>query len=443
MSILSRERNAEFGVFGGCLRISVTDMAALKVRIRGRHRPPPPDLFYQKLPPEGIALLATTPEFAVSMPGNNSWFGVWPFTASPPEFTTGIVVVYQLQPDCRYVAVAVRDGGNEYTLEEFIKIARRRARDIFGNIEKIPGRYIYAAPEKEEWGNILRDDGYVALNPDTFTMFQSAHVSPHCEATRYGHFVRIRAPFYSGDKIPERTPLPVFSRVEVLREDDTESRWLNFEEYQRERAALAVIPDAIADCFGEWLLRLTKESGFDKWRFRPGMAFGDRTEWWGPRGRRRTVHEGLDFVEGFSGGEARLVPEGVPARAIASGEVVVTLDDYMGKTVVVRHPSLTQPDGNVFHTLVSHIQTEGTMPPFVNKGEILGRIGKRAGIRIRPHLHLTGAWFPADFPFAEAGINTIMHPGFTPAILANLNNLVETSPLCVISPDDREFLIDD
>ena len=115
----------------------------------------------------------------------------------------------------------------------------------------------------------------------------------------------------------------------------------------------------------------------------------------------------------------------------------------MGKTVVVRHPSLVLPCGRVFHTIMSHIRTEGTLPSFVKKGEILGKVGRRAGIRIRPHLHLTGAWFPAVFPFAEAGINTIMHPGFTTAILADLNSLVETSSLCVMSPDDREFLTDD
>jgi hypothetical protein len=92
---------------------------------------------------------------------------------------------------------------------------------------------------------------------------------------------------------------------------------------------------------------------------------------------------------------------------------------------------------------MSHIRTEGTLPSFVKKGEILGRIGRRAGGRIRPHLHMTGAWFPAGFPFAEAGINTIMHPGFTPAILVDLNSLLETSSLCVMSPDDREFLASD
>ena len=427
------------------LRIAATDMAALKVRIRGRHRPKPPEFFYQNLPPEGITLLITIPRggFTVSIPGESSWRAAWRFAATAPKFATDPVVVYQLQSDCRYTAVAVRENGQDYILEEFIEIAGRRTRERFGTIEKTPGRYVYAAPDNEEWGSILRDDGYAALNPENLPKFHLTPVLPPDESERYGHVLQIRAPLYSGDKLFTLNTLPAFSRVEIKRNDGKENHWLDFEEYQRERSGLAVVPSAITAVFIEWLARLTKESGFDKWRFRPGMVFGERTEWWGPRGRRRTVHEGLDFVEGYCDGDVRLISEGVPARAVDSGEVVAALDDFMGKTVVIRHPSMTLPCGKVFHTLMSHIQTEGLLPSFVKKGEILGRVGRRAGVRIRPHLHLTGAWFPAGFPFAEAGINTIMHPGFTPAILADLNSLVETSSLCVMSPDDREFLTGD
>ena len=429
------------------LRIAVTDMAMLKVRIRGSRRPNPPKFFYQNLPPEGIALLATIPDHKVSIPAaGSSWRGGRKFVKAQTTNSLkvsweadapGPIVVYQLQQDCNYAAVAVRVNGHNYSFEEFIEIARRRTLDCFGNLEKIPDRYVYIVPDKEEWGSILRDNGYVALNPENFS---PPVLSSKTE--RYGHAIQIRAPLYSGDKLPERNPLPVFSRVEILQGAYVENPWVDFEEYLNVRTRLAVVPGTIAGGFSEWLAGLTKESGFDKWRFRPGMAFGERTEWWGPRGRRRTVHEGLDFVEGFRSGEISLIPEGVPVRAIASGEIAATLDDFMGKTVVVRHPSLTLSGGEVFHTLFSHVQTEGS-PPIVNKGEILGRVGRRTGIHIRPHLHLTGAWFPAGFPFAEAGIDTIMHPGFTPAILADLNGLIEISPLCVMSPDDKEFLAGD
>ena len=425
------------------LRISAADMAALKVRIRGRRRPEPPEFFYQSLPSEGIALLATIPRFNVSIPGVSAWRGSLPFAAAAPESAAGPVVVYRLQPDCRYAAVAVIKNGSDCAFEKYTEIAECRTRDRFGNLEKIPGRYVYAAPDKEEWGSVLRDNGYAALNADKISAINMTPVLPSDKTERYGHAIQIRAPLYSGDKLSARNPLPVFSRVEILQSDGRESRWLDFEKYQEARDGLAVVPCGIADGFSEWLARLTDESGFDKWRFRPGMVFGERTEWWGLRSRRRTVHEGLDFVEGFSGGNVRLIPEGVPARALASGEVAATLDDFMGKTVIVRHPSLRLPGGEVFHTLLCHIQALEPLPRFVKKGEMLGSVGRRAGVSIRPHLHLTGAWFPAGFPFTEAGIDTIIHPGFTPAILTSFNSLIETSPLCVISPDDMEFLIDD
>jgi len=476
---------------GSTLRISTADMVALKVRIRGTHRPEPPEFFYQTLPPDGGVLLATIPacgELAVSIPaGDNSWRGGWQFSATAPEFAVGPVIVYKLQPNCRYEAVDVHENGRKYTLEEFIEIARKRTQDHFGNLEKIPGQYVYGVPEKEEWESILRDDGYAATNPVIISKFHStleviakpSHIArphniragnagflPHwggicgkdadvarsfaitssvlssAETERYGHLIQIRAPLYSGDKFSSHEPLPVFSRVEVLMTNTAcgENRWLDFEEYRKTRASTAVVPHGIVAAFDEWLACLTRESGFNRWRFRPGMTFGERIEWWGPRGRRRTVHEGLDFVEGFIGDEVRMVPEGVPARAIAQGEVVDTLDDFMGKTVIMRHSSPALPGGEVFHTLLSHIQTDGSPPSCIKKGEVLGRIGRRADIRIRPHLHLTGAWLPPDFPFRKAGINTIIHPGFTPTILADLNDLIEKSPLCVISPDDREFL---
>ncbi|MDR0842471.1 MAG: M23 family metallopeptidase [Acidobacteriota bacterium] len=423
------------------LRMAVADMAALKVRIRSRRRVAPPEYFYQTLPPEKVTLLATLPRdgFAVSIPQGDSWRGGSAFAAACPSSATGSVIIYRLQENCRYEAVAVRDGGREYPLEEFVAVAATRMREYCGALSRIPGKYAYAAPDKEEWGGILSDDGHVALNPERLSL------APHAPANqpeRHGHLLQIRAPLYSGDRQITKNPLAVFSRVEVL-DESAESRWLGFEEYQKVRALQAVVPAVIAADFGAWLAHLTKESGFDRWRFRPGMGFGAETEWWGPRGRRRTTHEGLDFVEGFRGDAVNLVPEGTPVCAVASGEVVAALDDFMGKTVVVRHPSSRQSNGMVFHTLLSHIQTEGALPASVVKGELLGRVGKRPGVRIRPHLHLTGAWYPADFPFADAGIDTIMHPGFTPAVLANLNPLVEQNPLCLITPDDREFLAGD
>ena len=430
------------------LRIAVTDMAALKVRIRSRQRPDPPKFFYQQLPPENVTLLATLPHgsHAVSIPHEDSWRGGPAFGTICPE--TGLVVIYRLQENCRYEASAVRDRGQEYSLEEFIAIAKRRVREQFGNLLQIPGQYAYATPDKDEWGSILRDDGYVALNPDRLSLMPCPIPDT---AERHGHIIQVRAPLYAGDRWTEKKPLAILSRVEISKDmafaGSVNGAWLSFEEYRQRREVQATVPHEIEDGFKKWMERFTRESGFEDWRFRPGMGFGEATEWWGPRGRRRTVHEGLDFVEGFHGDKVSLIPEGTPARALAAGEVVAVLDDFMGKTVVVRHASLGQPgkrnDGRVFHTLLSHIQSEEPLPVLVSEGDLLGRVGKRAGVRLRPHLHLTGAWIPADFPFAAVGIDILIHPGFTPTVLVDINCLIEENPLCRVMPDDRAFLIDD
>ena len=434
------------------MRVSVADMVELKVRIRGRHRPPPPEVFYQSLPMNGLALLATLPRgnFAVSIPSprENSWRGGFPFTKTPPEPAADPVVIYRLQLNSRYEAVAVRHHGREYALEEFVEIAAGRAREYWGGLEKISGGYAYATPEKEEWSDILRDSGYVALNPERII---PAPVAPSGRSSPFGNTIRIRAPLYGGRNDAFGAP-SVFARVDVLpdaSDNPKESRitqsdgaWLDFDAYRKKRAEQAVVPAEIVSDFEEWLERLTRESGFDAWRFRPGMCFGDQTEWWGARGRRRTEHEGLDFVEGFRDQAVSLIPEGTPVHALASGELAAVLDDFMGKTVVVRHPALTRPGGEVFHTLFSHIQTEPSLPDCLDKNSILGRVGKKPGVYIRPHLHLSCAWLPADFPVSDMGIDVI-HPGFTQVALADSNRLIEKNPLCLRTEDDRTFLMDD
>ncbi|MDR1728354.1 MAG: M23 family metallopeptidase [Acidobacteriota bacterium] len=430
------------------LRMAVADMAALKVRIRSSQRPAPPDCFYQALPPEAATLLGTLPcgRFAVSIPQGATPWGGWRFEGAPPAAAAGPVIVYRLQGDCRYEAVAVRDGGRERPLDEYARAAARRLRERCGDLVRVPGAYAYAAPDKEEWAGVLADGGHVALNPARLPL--TPPPAPAHPAERFGHCIQVRAPLYAGERPSTPHPLAAFSRVEVFSES-VGDRWLAFDEYQGLRRGRAAVPTEFAAAFGAWLARLTAEAGFGRWRFRPGMGFGEETEWWGPRGRRRTAHEGLDFVEGFRRGGVSPVSEGVPARAVADGEVVATLDDFMGETVVVRHPSSKRRDGTVFHTLLSHIQTargadaRPSRPAPVRAGEPLGRVGRRAGVRIRPHLHLTGAWYPDGFPFADAGVGTVLHPGFTPALLADLNPLVESSPLCLTTPDDKGFLAED
>ncbi len=190
--------------------------------------------------------------------------------------------------------------------------------------------------------------------------------------------------------------------------------------------------------FHEWLRLLTEESGFKCWVFRPGMLFGDGREWWGDKSRRRTVHEGLDFATGLlPGGTISNVPEGIRVRSLAAGEVVAILDDFVGKTVVIRHPVVCRFEGEVFHTLLSHIQPQVGRLDHVSKGQTVGAIGKSTNTSAPPHLHLTGAWIPKILAAGEIQMS-YFHPAFEPVALVNLKDQLQASPFCSLEISQGE-----
>ena len=407
------------------LRVSIADMISLNVRTKGLKNSELPTVLYQGLPEMAMALIATIPcgTFAVSIPGENGLRRGYPILKAAPSSEDGFVVAYRRALNGRYEAATARYQGREFEIEEFRAFAHQWVEWNTGIPKAIPGRYAYLAPVREEWGVILRDSGYLAwdtskMPPEITTELCARRQSPESS----GIFARI--PVYAGEKRQSEKVLPVFSRAEVALDlnPGPQSDWLSFAEYQRIRADRARLPDSIAPDFHEWSRLLTEESGFKCWVFLPGMLFGNRIEWWGDRCRRRTEHEGLDFAIGIlRSGEFCGIPEGVPVRALADGEVAAVLDDFLGKTVVVRHFTISRPNGDVFHTLLSHIQPQVRWQDAVTKGQIIGKVGKSSKAGAPAHLHLSGAWIPRTLAAHEIRMDHI-HPAFEPVALANLND---------------------
>ena len=406
------------------LRVSIADMILLNVRTKGLKNPELPTSLYQGMPEMAMALIATIPggTFAVSIPGENGSRRGYPILKAAPPSADGIVVVYRRALNGRYEAATARYQGREFEIEEFIAFAHQWVERNTGIPKAIPGRYAYFAPAREEWGVILRDSGYLAW--DTSEM--PPEITPGLRARRQSpesSGIIARIPVYAGEKRQSEEVLPVFSRAEVELDlnPGPQSDWISFAEYQRIRADRARLPDSIVPDFHEWLRLLTEESGFKSWIFLPGMLFGDRIEWWGDGCRRRTEHEGLDFATGIlPNGEICGIPEGVPARALADGEVAAVLDDFIGKTVVVRHSTISRPNGDIFHTLLSHIQPQVRRQDAVAKGRIIGKVVKSAKAGAPAHLHLSGAWIPRTLAAHEIRMDHI-HPAFEPVALANFN----------------------
>jgi hypothetical protein len=410
------------------LRISITDMISLNVRTKGLKNSELPTALYQGMPERAMALIATIPcgTFAVSIPGENGLERGHPILKEAPPSGDGFVVVYRRTLNGRYEATAVQYQGREFEMEEFIAFANRWVERNTGIPKAISGRYAYFAPMREEWGVILRDSGYLAWDASEMP----PEITPGLRARRQSpgsSGIIARIPVYAGGKRQSEEVLPVFSRAEVALElnPGPQGDWISFVEYQRIRADRARLPDSIVPDFHQWLRLFTEECGFKCWIFLPGMLFGTHIEWWGDGCRRRTEHEGLDFATGIlHNGEVCSIQEGVPARALADGEVVAVLDDFIGKTVVVRHATISRPNGDIFHTLLSHIQPQVRQLNTVAKGQIIGKVGKAAKAGAPAHLHLTGAWIPRTLAAHEIRMDH-MHPAFEPVSLANFNDYIQ------------------
>jgi hypothetical protein len=405
------------------LRISMADTIGLRLRTQ-KAGEPPPKLLYQRMPEQAMSLMATIPSgtSAVSIPQQS---GLYPISKHFPQEADQYLIVYARKPNDRYEAIEVLFQGQSFGIAQFQEYAWRRVEKKHGGLKVIDGRHAYFAPTREEWGGILRDGGFTAKAPSTM-IFELTPEMLQSRVDRSGSGVLVRVPVHASKTLYDPSLLPAFARVELTLDPNPDSncRWIGFVQFQKERAARSRPPEVLIPGFREWLKELARECGFQSWIFQPGMYFGDHREWWGDRNRRRTLHEGIDFLEGLSpDSHAKPIPEGTPVRAIAAGEVVAVLDDFLNKTVVVRHAAIRDEHGDVFHTFFSHIQPAPGIPRPVSKGDILGNVGISKITGAPTHLHLSGAWIPESICVNEMTIDQISAT-FAPLVLVNFNSLV-------------------
>jgi murein DD-endopeptidase MepM/ murein hydrolase activator NlpD len=414
----------------GTLRISIADMIFLNVRAMGTKSRELPEFLYQELSMNAMTLMATIPcgQCAVSIPGWTDLRGGYPILKSPPLATDGFVIVYVLKPNGRFEAEKVLYQSESYGIEIFAGIARRWVEQHVGILHIRADRYAYFVPAIEEWNVLLRDSGYAAWDPSKMPS-QYVPGAHFIGQSQQDSGIIGRIPIYGGDRQSSDESLLVFAQVEVAPNPDPHagSRWLSFAEYQQMRELQSFPPDSIVADFQDWIGSLREKSGLASWIFHPGMLFGDPIEWWGDGCRRRTQHEGIDFAEGLVPGCGVCpIPERTPVGSIIDGEAVALLDDFLGKTIVVRHSAIQNSNGDVFYTLFSHIQPITQRLGFVAKGQILGSVGKSTKARAPAHLHLAGAWIPVNISPDAIRMEHI-HPGFAPIVLINFNSLIRTT----------------
>jgi len=194
------------------------------------------------------------------------------------------------------------------------------------------------------------------------------------------------------------------------------------------------------------LIRINKLNACDfaRFIFFAGMMFGSKKKWWGAKGFRESLHEGLDlcFFENTRHEYFRM-DETVKVPMLYDGRVEHITDDFLGKTVIASHcfDDTGQPS---LLTLYGHLNPDKNLKigDVIKEGQVFARIAgfkkQIAGRENRkklllPHLHISLAR-PEKLPPAA-------HLEW--ALLNTVDRDVFIDPLNVISAEYTVFEYDD
>ncbi|MHB9154079.1 MAG: hypothetical protein ACYC5N_00125, partial [Endomicrobiales bacterium] len=170
---------------------------------------------------------------------------------------------------------------------------------------------------------------------------------------------------------------------------------------QKQRAAAAqqkqwalALPLAAADT-GDlsraWAQRFVP--GAD-WAFDPGMLFDGQNEWWGNRKARKGLHGGVDFYSfRDAAGNERQVEAGTALTPLADGVVVNVVDDFVGRTVIMRH-GLADGQGRTLYTFYAHVEPAESVQPGkrFSTNDTIARVAAPRKSGAPAHLHLAMAF---------------------------------------------------
>jgi hypothetical protein len=150
--------------------------------------------------------------------------------------------------------------------------------------------------------------------------------------------------------------------------------------------------------------------GFKEWIFYPGMLFQDMEAWWTDNRFRPAPHEGIDLCFYRDNREqVRRISNGAKIPAMYAGDIVHIHDDFLGKSIYVKH-SINDKGGNALHTIYGH-----TIPwnhhdtgKRVREGDIIAEVAAiPENSKVLPHIHITMAWISESLPCKKLNWDTI------------------------------------
>ena len=151
--------------------------------------------------------------------------------------------------------------------------------------------------------------------------------------------------------------------------------------------------------------------GFKEWVFYPGMLFQDMEAWWTDNGLRPTPHEGIDlcFYRDNTGQVSR-ISNGAKIPAMYAGDIVHIHDDFLGKSIYVKH-SINDKRGNALHSIYGHTipRNHYVTGKRVREGDIIAEVAAISeNSKVLPHIHITMAWIPESLPCKKLNWDTIL-----------------------------------
>lgn len=125
------------------------------------------------------------------------------------------------------------------------------------------------------------------------------------------------------------------------------------------------------------------------------MCFSDQEKWWiHDKNPRLTRHEGVDFCCYIDQkNEIVWLNEETKVPALYDGQIDAIFDDFLGKSVLVRHASDNRTQ---FCSIYAHIVPDQALKigDHITDGQKIGRCS--VGKTVPTHLHLSVLWLPVS-----------------------------------------------
>ena len=137
-----------------------------------------------------------------------------------------------------------------------------------------------------------------------------------------------------------------------------------------------------------------RKNDFEEWLLCSGMLFKAPNTWWGIQGKRKKLHEGLDL--GFYRNQKKEIigfNDSTKIPTIYDGVIVGIFNDFLGKSIFVKHEISSADDGTLF-TIFGHVNPEKEIYPGMRleEGEIIASVANSGKSRVSSHLHISIGW---------------------------------------------------